>query len=234
MRSKQPRKISLLLLAFALLVLFLPASRADVLLPGGTDTSVSSATTLSGLTLLGQKSGTATVDIYNVSVTDAVYKTGSGTLDFLIQVAFNSVVPTDVSAETITPTAYLTGLSNADFTGFNTNVGYLTDGSSLPGSIFVNGTGVPDSVERSSNGSLVGFVFEELGSDITPGTTTDVLVIATNATQYDDNGTLGLSFAAPDPSAGGAFEPTPEPSSLLLLSSGLVGLGFMKRKVFQS
>ena len=27
---------------------------------------------------------------------------------------------------------------------------------------------------------------------------------------------------------------TPEPSSLLLLSSGLVGLGFMKRKVFQS
>ena len=27
---------------------------------------------------------------------------------------------------------------------------------------------------------------------------------------------------------------TPEPSSLLLLSSGLIGLGFMKRKVFQS
>jgi len=26
---------------------------------------------------------------------------------------------------------------------------------------------------------------------------------------------------------------TPEPSSLLLLSSGLAGLGFMKRKVFQ-
>jgi PEP-CTERM motif len=27
---------------------------------------------------------------------------------------------------------------------------------------------------------------------------------------------------------------TPEPSNLLLLSSGLIGLGFMKRKVFQN
>jgi PEP-CTERM motif len=34
--------------------------------------------------------------------------------------------------------------------------------------------------------------------------------------------------------AGANADPTPEPSSLLLLSSGLVGLGFMKRKAFQS
>jgi hypothetical protein len=233
MQSIQPRKISLALLAFAVLLLFLPAARADVLLPGGTDTSVSSAMTLSGLTLLGHKSETGTLDIYNVSVTDAVYKTGSGTLDFLIQVAFNSVTPADVSAEITAPPAFLTGVANADFTGFNTNVGYLTDGSSLPGSIFVNGTGMPDSAERTSDGSLVGFLFGPAGSDITPGTTTDVLVIATNAKSFDANGTLGLQFAT-DPTVGGAFEPTPEPSSLLMLSSGLFGLGFMKRKLFQS
>ena len=37
-----------------------------------------------------------------------------------------------------------------------------------------------------------------------------------------------------DPGQWSNSTPTPEPSTLLLLSSGLVGLGFIKRKVFQN
>jgi hypothetical protein len=242
MYSKKLRSISFSLLAFAVLWLFIPATRADVLSPGGSG-SPDNFTSLSGVTLLASTSITDSgPNGFSFTFNEAVYSSASGTLDFLYQVdntssAFTATVnPATTCLSSGCGAYYLTQESNENFAGFTTDVGYITNGSTLPGSIFSDGTGAPDTVDRSADGTTVDFNFGISGSNIAPGVTTDVLVIATNATNWDNNGDLGLTFADVSLDPSGVYEPinSPEPSSLLLLSSGLVGLGFMKRKVFQS
>jgi hypothetical protein len=83
--------------------------------------------------------------------------------------------------------------ANTNFGGFSTDVGYITNGSTLPSSPFLNGSGAPNTVDRSAlPGSTVVFNFVTPG--IIPGSTSDVLVIVTNATNFDSNGSLRLAF----------------------------------------
>jgi hypothetical protein len=121
------------------------------------------------------------------------------------------------------------------FFGYSTNAGYVT-GTGGPGALD------PIGVSRGPAGGGVGFAFTNGASVLTPGSGTDFLVIGTNATTYDKLGSLSISGGHDSNAANnitgiiaGVFEPTfiapvPEPSTVVLLSLGLLGIPAFRRR----
>jgi hypothetical protein len=111
-------------------------------------------------------------------------------------------------------------MSSSSFTGFTTEAGYWTDAYFTA---MGYGSLAPDTVDRSSNGSVVGFNFF---NGVAPGQMTYLLGIHTNAygyktgsTQFQDGGVATVKSYAPT---------VPEPATMTLLASGLLMFG-MKR-----
>jgi hypothetical protein len=139
----------------------------------------------------------------------------AGCLDFFVFVESNS-----------TSTDAIERITLASFGAFKTDVGYSVGADSKPSGID------PNTVDRSSNGNVIGFNFTTLPG-VAAGDETEVLEIQTNATAFMA-GTLQIIDSSVASVA--AFEPctgvVPEASSisLTLLGGLLLGVGFIGRR----
>lgn len=228
---------NILRISLLIVMLGLAASSATATLIGTVSTAPG-VTVFPGLVPPGTNPGTLLASLvapYSYSttsgttsgtITSAVFREGTGTLDFYYQVNNN---PTSATA--------IARLSATSFLGFSTSLGFLVDGSTLAGGTFVNGTVAPVTADSSlfPPGAVIGFNFNPpVASEIAPGTTSYVLAISTNATSFTagnaevlDGGSQTVAAFQP------AGTPTvPEPSSMILMGSGIVSLlGVVRKKL---
>ena len=210
------------LVAATALILTTFTLHANVILPGATNVAPDVFPDPGNPPLLGDLTGTfsfgsgaLTGSWEEVVAVDPFGVTCSGCLDFAFQVSVNPGLSNFISA-----------MNLSRFFGYTTDVGYVVDSRDV----------APNSVNRGPFGGGIGFNFNTLASVLTPGEQSDFLVVATNATTFDTNGSLGISGGNGTIGINGQinnlFEPTfvPEPSTVLLLSIGLAGIAAFRKR----
>jgi len=138
--------------------------------------------------------------------------TCAGCLDFAYQISLDPGLSSAIF-----------NLNLALYVGFTTDVGYVSG----------SGDVAPGNVNRidAIHGGIVGFFFGNAADPLLlPGDSSDILVVATDATAFDTRGGVTI-FAGPssDVVSGtilGLFEPAavPEPSTALLVGIGLAAI----------
>ena len=210
-------------IACALLLAAWPAC-ATVLMPGQGDSGPSSGYPLDQVFVYnfntmgavdgncGPVSSETTCQFTQVVIADPNNTFCPNCLDFAFVVELNSIA------------SYLiTQLTLGLFAGFSTDVAY-------PPGLIPAGID-PTSGGRSADGQDILYYFPT-GSTIGAGQGSQVLIVETNATNYNNLGTLNLQDSAGDSTTvSGLYSPAsvPEPSTTLLVSLGILLVGFRRK-----
>jgi hypothetical protein len=197
---------------------WLPTARANAITPGnGGSPDV----------FTGQPAGILLVsEITPFSISGA-----QGTLDSAAYEDFGGTVDFYYQVNVTTATGPILFNNDFGFTGYTTDIGYRTDGASIPGGGFVDGTSIPDSVFRATDRVAFDFTI----SPIAAGESSTVVEIKTDATSFTSASALvsNESQESSDLATFGPFGPiasTPEPASILQVGGGLMGIVLFRRR----
>lgn len=122
-----------------------------------------------------------TLNDYSATLVTAVFREDSGGLDFYYQITNNATASACGTAGKPACDA-ISRLTGSAFDSTLTTVGFRTDGASLPGGVFVNGTAAPSTADRNLSGNVIGFQFDPL--KIPPGSSSMVVVVSVNSVNF--------------------------------------------------
>jgi hypothetical protein len=207
-------------------------AHANTLVPGSAMVTPDSLT-LTGLTLVASETGVVlNSQTFTATLNAAVYSgtnslcTGANCLTFAYQVTDTGSVGTG--------TGIIEDLTASDFSTFLTDVG--DDSLAVASPVFAAGGMPPITVGRSLSGpgAVVTFNYPDTisgSSDLLPGDHTTVLVVETNAINYTTGLFSAIDGATATANAFGPTSPAPEPASMFLIGSALVGLGLFSKRL---
>lgn len=192
-----------------------PTSWATPLPPGATGIAVATEDLPAG-SFLAMLAVPVVAPTFSGIARSAVFQdTATGFLSFLYQFTNGSLSPENIGR-----------ITGSAFNGYTTDV---FQSASAGFGFFETGTQGASTADRGLSGDVLGFNFA-VGNRLTPGETSFVLQVRTNASNYT-TGFMGVI----DGSAGAAmaFAPTapiPEPQTYAMMLAGLGLVGFMIRR----